>query len=118
MKPKRTSRGRWWKILLVIHLICYEIFFLYVIFDFTMWYSPQREFIILLMWTPALLIHVGATYYYIGRSDIEQQVRDAYQEGFIDAAHQLADRSYDAPRLSLSDDGELIEVPEKRKREV
>ena len=117
MNRRRISEQRWWKLLLLMHLICYEIFFFWALFNFTMWYSPQREFIILLVWTPALLIHVAATYYYAGRGDISKLERDAYLDGFADAVHQLSNHPDTIERLALDDEGELVEVPQKRKRE-
>ncbi len=116
MRGRQISEQRWWKIFLLIHLICYEIFFLYALFDFTMWYSPQREFAILLLWTPALLIHVAATYYQIGRGEISKVERDAYREGIADAMKQLGAPAERIERLALDDEGELVELP-KRKRD-
>jgi hypothetical protein len=108
---------RAWKVLLIVHLICYEIFFIFSIdgFKFGGDYVYQY-FIALLFWTPILLLHVGVTYYQTGRGDITALERKAYRDGFADAVRQLEDRSYNAQRLALDDEGELVELPEKRKR--
>jgi hypothetical protein len=106
---------RLWKLLLLIHLICYEAFFIIALSNFnTVWYTSQNNFIILMFWTPLLLLHVGATYYYSGRGNISRVERDAYREGYADAMRQFSDRSYDASRLTLDDEGELVEVKRKR----
>ena len=109
---------RIWKSLLLIHIICYEAFFIYALdsFKFSHWWSTQNYFIILMFWTLILLLHVGATYYQIGRGDIGKLERDAYRDGFADAVKQLGSPADRIERLALDEEGELVEVP-KRKRE-
>ena len=104
------------KIVLLVHLICYGIFFIAAIdgFKFDLLTAQPRVFI-LLFWTPILLLHVGATYYQIGRGDISKLEREAYRDGFADAMKQLGSPSERIERLALDDEGELVELP-KRKR--
>ena len=106
------------KLLLLLHLIGYTAYFMYAIdgFKFDAVGYVHDYFIILLFWLPILLLHVGVTYHQLGHGDISRLERDAYREGFADAARQFADRSYDAPQLALDDEGEFVELPEKRKR--
>jgi hypothetical protein len=116
---KNLSRERQiWKLLLLIHLICYEIFFIYTVDGFKFGSSSyvHQYVIALLFWTPILLLHVGATYYQIGRGDISALEREAYRDGFADAVRQLGNRPDALERLTLADEDELLELPEKRKR--
>lgn len=105
------------KLLLWLHSIAYVILFVYAIdaFKFGSYYVHDY-FIVLLFWTPILLLHVGATYYQIGRGDISKLERDAYRDGFADAMRQLGAPPERIERLALDDEGELVELP-KRKRE-
>lgn len=111
---KQQRRWSAWELLLLIHLICYEAFFIIALrnFNFT-WYVSQNNFILLLFWTPLLLVHVGATYYHRGRGDISQLEREAYRDGYADAMRQLNEP---VERLVLDDEGELAEMPAKHKR--
>lgn len=122
MSRKPAGEQRVWKILLLIHIICYEIFFIYSIDGFKFGASFVHDyFIILLFWTPILLLHVGATYYYGGRADLSRLEREAYRDGFADAVRQLGSHPDAIERLALDDEGELVEMPvqpsvAKRKR--
>jgi hypothetical protein len=119
MRKKPGGEPRAWKILLLIHMICFEAFFIYALdsFKFGYWYATQNHFIILLFWSLILLLHVGVTYYHAGRGDISRLEREAYRDGFADAVRQLNQRSDSVERLMLNDEGELVELP-KRKREL
>jgi hypothetical protein len=113
----KDNERRWWQLLLIIHLICYEVFFIIALSNFNyVWYTSQNNFIILLLWTPLLMLHVGATYYQRGRGDISRLEREAYREGYADAMHQLEARGEPIKRLGLDDEGELVEFREKEKR--
>lgn len=114
MNRKNERRG--WLLLLLIHLICYASFFIIALANFNyVWYSSQNNFIALLLWTPLLLLHVGAHYYHAGRGDISRIERDAYRDGYADAMRQLGDKSASFERLALDDEGELVDLMEKRK---
>ena len=115
--PDKQREQRAWQLLLLIHVICYEAFFIFALSNFNfVWYTSQNNFIILLFWTPLLLLHVGATYYQRGRGDISQVERDAYRDGYADAMRQLSGRGEPNERLTLDDEGELVDVPIKQKR--
>jgi hypothetical protein len=104
-----------WKLLLLIHLIPYEAYFITPLRNIqSAPYNMQSNFTILLVWTVLLFAHVGVTFYYSGRGDITRLERDAYREGYTDAVRQFSDRPYEARRLALDDEGELIEVPEEK----
>ncbi len=106
------------KLLLLLHMIAYEVFFIYAIDGFKFGGSYVHDYFIgLLIWTPIMLLHVGATYYQIGRGDISKLERDAYRDGFADAMRQLGAPQERIERLALDDEGELVELP-KRKREL
>jgi hypothetical protein len=116
---KMPGVQRGWKILLLIHVICYEAFFIYAIDSFKFGaYYPQQYLVILMVWSLILMLHVGVTYYQNGRGDISRLEREAYRDGFADAVRQLGHRNDTAERLMLDDegDGELVEFHEKRKR--
>lgn len=117
MSQKPGDTRSVWKILLLIHVILYEAFFIYALdsFKFGSWWSTQNNFIVLMFWSLILLLHVGATYFQIGRGDISRIERDAYRDGFADAVRQLGSRADMVERLTLDDEGELVELP-KRKR--
>lgn len=130
MSKKTGETRNIWKILLLIHTIVYEAFFIYAIdsFKFSSWYTTQQYFIILMIWSLILLLHVGATYHHVGRGDISKLERDAYREGFADAVRQFGSPAEMVERLplnqrqmALDDEGELVEMPvqvsaAKRKR--
>lgn len=118
MSQKPGDTRRVWKILLLIHAIVYEAFFIYALdsFKFGSWYSTQQYFIILMFWSLILLLHTSATYFQIGRGDISRIERDAYRDGFADAVRQLGSRADRVERLMLDDEGEMVEMGEKRKR--
>ncbi len=63
-----------------------------------------------------MLLHVGATYYQIGRGDISQLEREAYRDGFADAMNQLGSPAERIERLALDDEGELVELPKRKRR--
>jgi hypothetical protein len=127
MNEKLSREQRTRKLLLLANLICYEAFFVFSIINLHYpgfnypWYLNQRNFIVLLFWTGLLLLHVGATYYQRGRGSISQIERDAYRDGFADAMRQLGSQADAVERLSLDDEGELVELPmqppAKRKRQ-
>lgn len=118
MKTKITPEWRWWRILLLIHLIVYEVFFISALANLNrIWYDSQNNFIILLGWTILLLIHVGTHYYYAGRANLSALERQAYREGFADAARQFSNQPDVIERLALDNDGELVEFLEKPKRD-
>lgn len=119
MSRKSNREWRWWEILLLIHLICYEAFFIGSLANFNhIWYASQNNFIILLFWTAILLLHVGTHYYHAGRANLSDLERQAYRDGFADAARQLSIRSEAIERLTLEDEDELFELPEKQKRQL
>ncbi|MEO8393096.1 MAG: hypothetical protein ABI700_08880, partial [Chloroflexota bacterium] len=66
MKQKYEPSARSQKILLAIHLILYEIFFIYAFFRVNL-PDYAANFFILLFWTPFLLLHVAAHYHAVGR---------------------------------------------------
>jgi hypothetical protein len=125
MPEKRKSGRRGWNLLLAVHLFVYLIAWIIAVsFASLLWTSHFRadelSFVTaVLLWLPILALHVFA-HVYTGRRrqrfspDAERQ---AYREGFADAMERLADRAYDARRLELDDEGELVEMGEKRKRE-
>lgn len=106
-----------WKILLCIHLVAYLGFFIAALSTFNqIWYASQNNFIILLGWTVLLLAHVGTHFYYAGRAQVGALERQAYRDGFADAVRQLSRTSQGIERLTLEDDEDYFELPEKRKR--
>jgi len=115
-----TDQRRRWNVLellLLTHLVLYGAFFVIALTNFNyVWYSSQNNFIILLFWTPLLLIHTAVTYYQRGRGDISRLEREAYRDGYADAMRQLGGRNEPAERLALDDEGELVEMPVKYKR--
>lgn len=114
--PQNAAR-RWWQLLLLIHLIAYSGFFIIALSNFNyVWYISQNNFIILLFWLPLLLIHVGVHSYHTGRGDISKLERQAYREGLADAMQQTGQRDKRTERLMVDDEGELVELVEKRKR--
>lgn len=62
------------------------------------------------------MLHIGAHYFHAGRGDISRIEREAYRDGFADAVRQLDRRPDALERLTLNDEGELVEFQEKRKR--
>ncbi len=121
MRKKPGGEQRVWKTLLLIHVLCYEAFFIYALdsFKFGYWYTTQQDFIILMIWSLILMLHLAVTYYHSGRGDISRLEREAYRDGFADAMRQLGNRPDAVERLALDDEGELVELPvAKRKREV
>jgi hypothetical protein len=113
-KLKRMWSG--WGILLVIHLVCYGTFFIWAIDRIKHGNEPQASFIILLFWMVALLIHVSTHFHFRAQGGLKSLERTAYREGFADAVRQLADRPDAVQRLALNDNGELLEIVEKPKR--
>jgi hypothetical protein len=65
-----------------------------------------------LLWMPLFILHVAIHTYLSGRRSSDE--RAIYREGFMDAMSQMADRSYETARLTLDDEGELVEVKRKR----
>jgi len=103
---------------LIIHLFAYGVTFLGVAFANTyVWSQIQPAVLFLMLWTPVLLLHVAFTFRRIGHREIRDLERDAYRDGYGDAMRHLADRAYDE-RLALKrdDEDELVDLPEKRKR--
>lgn len=125
MPEKRKNGRRGWNLLLAVHLFVYVIAWIIALsLISTMWTAhfgaDYLAFIAgVLLWLPVLALHTGA-YIYTGRRqhvsspDAERQ---AYRDGFVDAMERLADRTYEESRLRLDDEGELIELPEKHKRD-
>jgi hypothetical protein len=118
----RNTNQLWfgWKILLCIHLVAYLGFFMTRFIDFNgNWYASQYNYILLLGWTILLLAHVGIHFYYTGRANQSQSERQAYRDGFADAARQFSQRPTAVDRLMLDDDeSERLDIPEKRKRQL
>lgn len=113
------QRRRWniWELLLLTHLVLYGAFFVITLSRFNYYlYVTQNNFTILLFWTPLLLIHTAITYYQRGRGDISRLEREAYRDGYADAARQLGRRNEPIERLGLDDEGELVDMPVKYKR--
>lgn len=121
MKKRRQPESRLWNVLLLVHLLLYVCCWVLALYylstlntsDFA-FHTYTMGIFVALAWTPLLLLHVGIHYYLAGRRSTDE--REIYREGFADAMRQFADRSYDAQRLSLDDEGELVEFDEKRKR--
>ena len=124
MRKKRISTRLLWTLLICVHLLIYLGIWIIALYDLShlsysdYLFSTYTNIIgTVLLWTPLVLLHLGV-YVYTGKpqrsTDSERQ---AYREGFSDAIQRLADRSYDLERLTLYDD-ELVELPQKRKREV
>ncbi len=108
------------RILFAIHLLAYAIAFMAVAFSNSyIWQQMQAAVFILMLWTPLMLVHVALFYRGSGHGDARQLERQAYRDGYQDAMRQLADHSYERrQRIALDDEGELVEVPVKRKRDV
>ena len=105
---------RWLRVLLLLHMLVYTAFFVISIAQLDNPGRLQTNFIILLVWTAALVAHVVLHYTRIEPETLE---RDAYRSGYANAMRDLADRSYDSQRLALDDDGEVVEIKEKGKRD-
>jgi hypothetical protein len=75
-------------------------------------HSYTMGILVALLWTPFFILHIAIHAYLSGRRSSNE--RAIYREGFIDAMSQMADRSFDASRLTLDDEGELVEVKRKR----
>lgn len=104
---------RWLRVLLVLHALIYATFFVFAIASLDYPMRHQTNFLILLVWTAALLTHVVLHYTRIEPGTLQ---RDAYRSGYANAVRDIADRSYDTGRLWLDDEGELVELREKGKR--
>ncbi len=122
MPKKRSNRRRAWDLLLAVHLLLYTLAWVMAIYGMLL--APplymmdyRNVAVIVLLWLPALAVHVSL-YANVARRESPDSERQAYREGFADAMERLADRSYDVSRLTLDDEGELVEVDlPKRKRE-
>lgn len=106
---------RWLRVLLGLHTLTYATFFVFAIASLDYPSRHQTNFIILLVWTAALLAHVVMHYTRIEQETLQ---RDAYRSGYANAVRDIADRSYDAERLVLDEDGEFAETREKGKRHL
>lgn len=106
---------RWLRVLLGLHALIYATFFVFAIANLDTPMRHQTNFIILLVWTAALLAHVVLHYTRIEQETLQ---RNAYRSGYANAVREMADRSYDAGRLALDDDGEFAENREKGKRHL
>ncbi len=116
--PKMKLRSR--TLLLIIHLIAYLALFIHT--SGAIWgnYSNGLAisyFNILFMWLPFVLSHV-ALYFYTLRGSNHAQVTDrqAYLEGYKDGVQQVMEHTR-SPALMLEEDGELYELPAKRKNQ-
>jgi hypothetical protein len=72
----------------------------------------------LLLWTILFVVHASVYYSSKARSDSAGRERQAYRDGYNDAMRELmiADHT-DAPRrLTMDEDGELVEMPLESKR--
>lgn len=120
-KPKNARRG--WNLALASHVFVYLIVWLLALYALsvlpTVNFSADHTHFIaaVMLWLPILALHVIA-HVSSGRQigSLENE-REAYREGFADAVRQLADSRDPVARLALSDEGELIELLEKPKRD-
>lgn len=111
--------AQWRSILLLIHLIAYALFFIYALDNFSLiWHAVQGRFMILFLWTPLFLLHVATHFHHAGGANAVMRERQAYRDGFADAMNQRSSPPDVIDLLSLHDEDELLEVPEKRKRHV
>jgi hypothetical protein len=123
MKKRGVPESRLWNALLLIHLVLYSCCWVLALHylstlnlsDYA-FHTYTMGILVALAWTPLLFLHIGIHYYAAGRRSTDE--RAIYREGFADAMHQLADRSYDARRLTPDeeDEAEWVELSEKRKR--
>ena len=124
MPKKRRAERRGWNLVLAVHLLIYVIAWFialyalanltYHIWD-TYWY--YTHFIAaVLFWTLPILLHIGV-YVYTDKRIVPDE-RELYRAGYADATRQFADRAYDERQLLLDEEGELRELPEKRKRDL
>lgn len=116
--PKMKLRSR--TLLLIIHLIAYLALFIHTAGAIWGNYSNGLAisyFNILFMWLPFVLSHV-ALYFYTLRGANHTQVTDrqAYLEGYKDGVQQVMEHTR-SPALMLEEDGELYELPAKRKNQ-
>lgn len=116
MIENTKQRRRAGRLFLLVHIICYELFFLYT-FIGTATLELRGNIFILLLWTPLLLVHTAVTYYLRGRSGISRLEREAYRDGYADAMRQTGERPEPIGRLALDEDGELVDIPVKYKRQ-
>lgn len=65
---------------------------------------------------PLILIHVGVHLYLAGRSNEGRSERQAYRDGFRDGVRQSREDAYEPRRLTLDDDGELVDWQSERKQ--
>jgi hypothetical protein len=121
MRKRDRQESRLWTILLLLHVLLYGCCWILALqylsslnLSDSAFHTYTMGILAALVWTPFLLLHVAIHTYLSGRRNVDE--RAIYREGFTDAMSQLADRSYDAGRLTLDDEGELVEVKRKRDR--
>ncbi len=120
-KPKKNAR-RGWNLTLASHILVYTLMWFIAVYALSTlpivrFSANYTHFIALvLLWLPFLALHIVA-HIVTGRqiTSVENE-RDAYRQGFADAARELADSQDSMIRLALNDEGELLELPEKPKR--
>ncbi len=120
MSQKRTHRLEAANLLLAVHLLFYTIMWGIAIYGSVVGLSPnmysyRNLAVVALLWLPVLALH-SVLYLRTAARTTPDAERQAYREGFTDAMGRLADQSYDAHRLRLDDEGELVEFEGKRKR--
>jgi hypothetical protein len=112
--------GRWLtRLFLVSNVLFYGIFFVGSIDqtnEVPTWVT-QNNMIVLLIWGLILFLHTAIHFFYEGQQQAGSSERQAYREGVADTLRHFADQRGAAERLSLSDDGELEPILDKRKRE-
>lgn len=124
MSTKQRTERRGWNLALASHLLVYLIAWLIALYVLSVlpianFSADYTHFIAAVMlWLPVLALHLVA-HVASGRqiTSLENE-RKAYREGFSDAVRQLADRQDAVDRLTLNDEGELLELIEKPKRDL
>lgn len=102
--------------LMALHTIAYGLIWVSA-FNLSLRGSSDFAFItIALAWTLVYVMHVRQYQREKALRDVKFDERQAYREGFNEAVRMM--QSHDAPpaRLTLDDDGELIDEPPQEKR--
>ncbi len=129
MGRKNTSlEKRLWRGSVMLHGLLFTLFWAVTFYEIAFNPSNLNDYnnslpVLVMLWIPFLIIHIIASYHYTQKPENTDLERQAYREGFADGMRERANigDSYNSRRLSIDDEGELIEdMPEsnKRKREM